>query len=102
MLPKIFLILFSSVLLLGNSSCQSRLNRVDAYECILITVDEKAEERPLEQWYWFCRNRLTKEEKSIWLKDSTKCIRNSKNSCKWYGTDVLELKIIQDSLERRK
>lgn len=97
---KTFSIACLSFLILGNSSCQSARNRIDAFECILITVDKVGEERPLNQWYWFCQNRKTKEQKSIWLKDSTKCIREPQKPCKWYGTDVLELDKITKGLER--
>lgn len=86
---KITLIGLVSFLSLGISSCGS-LPKVDAFECVLVTVDEQANERPLDQWYWFCKNQKSGEKKSIWLKDSTKCIRENK-PCKWYGTDILEV-----------
>jgi hypothetical protein len=76
--------------------------KVDAFECILITVDESGNERPLESWYWFCKNQSTGEKKSIWLKDSTKCIREPEKPCKWYGTDVLEIERVFQQIKDSK
>lgn len=92
MLRKIIL-LKASLLLMGVSSCSST-PKVDAFQCILINVDQEGNKTPLDRWYWYCLNALTNEEKSIWLKDSDKCIREDK-PCKFYGTDVLEIERVK-------
>lgn len=82
---------------MGMSSC----SKVDAFRCVMITKDEQGLSRPLEQWYWYCYNQKTGDEKSIWLKDSEKCIRDPSQDCKWIGTDILEEKIIKDEFEKQ-
>jgi hypothetical protein len=97
MLQKTILIVFSSILVLGFSSCDKK--SINAYQCILINKDEQAQEKPLDEWYWFCKNQYTQEKKSIWLKDSVKCIRDQEKECKWYGTDVMEFEIVKKALK---
>lgn len=89
---KIIWLILSLVLLLGISSCDKK---VDAFRCILITVDENGAQRSLDNWYWYCLNPMTNDEKTIAIQDTVKCIREN-GLCKWVATDVLEEKKIKD------
>lgn len=85
-LKMLFVIGLSSLLIFGCKTPE----RPDAYECILINADSAGNIMAFENWYWFCKNYKTKEEKTKWLKDSTTCIRENTKQCKWIGTDDLE------------
>lgn len=92
MLQSIILISLS-ILLMGASSCSST-QKIDAYQCIMVSVDQDGNKKPLEEWYWFCLNQFTQQQKTIWLKDSDKCIREDK-PCKFYGTDIEEIERVK-------
>jgi len=80
------------------ASCQKG---VDAFECVLITNDNQGNTKPINQWYLFCLNSFTKEEKTIWLKDMTKCISDQSKLCKWVATDVLEREKFKTEYEKQ-
>lgn len=88
---KILFVICLSSLLLGASSCSTK-EKPDAYRCIIINVDSAGNKMPLENWYWFCVNEKTKEEKTKWLKDSHTCLLDQARNCKWIGADTVEFK----------
>lgn len=94
----VFNILILSVFLTA-ATCQKK---VDAYQCFLINVDSNGNYIPMEKWYWFCRNHKTKEEKTVWLKNSTRCIRDNTRACKWLGTDQFEFELWKKAAEEEQ
>lgn len=89
---KIVLIYLTAFLLMGCPQVQ-----VDAYECVLLTVDDQGNQKPLEQWQWFCVNKKTGVEKEIPIQETTKCIRDQSADCKWVGLDLNEREIIRQA-----
>lgn len=67
--------------------------QVDAFKCLLIL------KQPLDQSYWYCKNPVTQEKKSIWLTDSDKCIRDPSQKCDWIGADVNEVESARKQLQ---
>ena len=90
---RMIILIKASLLLMGVASCSST-QKIDAFQCILINVDQDGNTTPFEKWYWYCLNNFTQEQKTIWLKDSDKCIRDQK-PCKFYGTDVMEIERVK-------
>lgn len=89
------ILLTLSLLLFGFSGCSDP----NAFRCVLILVDDNGNKKPTDEWYWFCLNKKTKEEKTIWLKDSDKCIR-SNQECKWIGLDLNEEAAIREHYKK--
>ena len=84
-----------SFFLLGNSSCSSTARRIDAFQCILINVDQNGSTMPVENWFWRCVNQRSGVKKNIAIQDSDKCIRDPNKACKFYGTDVDEIERVK-------
>lgn len=93
---KITLVSLSLLFCLGVSKCDKK---VDAYECILITVDNNKVKLPVEKFFWYCVNKKTGEEREINIADSDKCIRDLGSDCKWVGTDLIEREKIRSHYE---
>ena len=94
---RLAIICVISLFIMGASSCDKR---PDAFRCVLVTVDGQGKERPVNQWYWFCLNALTNEEKVLPIQKSTKCIRDQDRNCKWIATDTFEEKLIKEHYEK--
>lgn len=93
-LASIFVIL--SFLLTGLT-CQKK---VDAFECVLITVDSQGSQIPVDRWSAFCVNKKTDDEKQIPIQDLVKCIR-TQGECKWVLTDLNEREIIYNEYKNQ-
>lgn len=79
-------LLFCSCVFSSIVSCKEQ--SPDAFKCILITVDDKGNTTPVDEWEWYCKNPVTKQVKTISIEDSNRCIDNNRDECKWIGTDL--------------